>query len=139
MGSGSSRGEAGSGTRESSNSRVLLIIDDSAIVRETISSLLGFCFDEVLAVAYPDEAERILETKRITHLLCDNDFGETFPTGMDLIPEWRRRFPEIECAVLFTGDPFSNVDDLEGVDKIVVKPAQCDTLVSSLAVEPLDD
>jgi len=122
-----------SSDRVEKTSRILLIVDDHAIVRETMSELLCFCFDEVLVAANPYEAEPLLAERDVTHLLCDNEFGEGHPLGVAVIPRWRKRFPTIERAILFTGTAVGDVEQLPGVDRVVLKPAQCETLISTLA------
>lgn len=111
------------GSGEPAPKRVVLIVDDSAIVLRTASRILKPHFDDVFIADSPDDAAAVLEQHRVTHLFCDNDLGKDLPLGIDLIPQWKEQYPMIERAVLHTASEVPDPANLIGVDAIVAKPA----------------
>ncbi len=66
-------------------------------------------FEQVCFATHPDEAERILAEEEVTDLICDYDLGESLPTGTELMERWRKAFPQIQKAVLYSGADLSKI------------------------------
>ena len=81
-----------------------------------------------------ESAEQTLGKETITHLICDNELGEGVPKGSKLVEKWRREYPSIERAVLFTGDTYAAAGKTSGIDAVISKIRDFDALVKSLGL-----
>ena len=100
---------------------VLLIVDDERTVCRALSRLLDHKVKEILSATNPTEAEIVLRSGRITHLICDHWFGPGQPVGIDLVTRWKKAFPSIQRAVVLTGTDINKLDKGEAVDEILPK------------------
>jgi CheY-like chemotaxis protein len=89
-------------TEASTKNKNLLIVDDEPQMLRLMQRFLKNCFDEIFCITDPVAATGILENNKITHVLCDFDLDST-ANGMDFVVLWRREFPFIERAVIFSG------------------------------------
>lgn len=106
---------------QSGERRVVLVVDDEPVFCRAMARLLGRSFDAVLLAGTPEEAEQILETNPVTHLVCDYRLGRALPPGTVFVAKWRERFPNICRAVVFTGALDYYVKAAEGVDAVRAK------------------
>ncbi len=100
---------------------VLLIVDDERSVCRALSRLLDRQVQEILSATNAREAEIILRSGRVTHVICDHWFGPGQPLGTDLVTNWKSRFPTIQKAVVLTGTDINKLDGGTAVDKILPK------------------
>ncbi len=113
--------------------RVLLVVDDDENVCKALRRLLRRDFDEVMTAKSSSEAGSLLESKSVTHLICDYWLGRGQPLGVELIPTWRRRFPSIDRAVIFTGNEIDSIPVPLGVDRILSKSLDPMSLIKFLS------
>ena len=95
-------------------------------------------FEEVLVASDPVYATAVLETVRVSHLLCDAHLGvDTGPglgVGFAFVELWRREFAHIERAVVFTPVPLSWLEEPpDFVDAVVELKDTFEELVSALS------
>ena len=114
--------------------RVLLVIDDELMVCRGLARLLGPAFQSVHIAGNPGEAEQTLDREPITHLLCDHYLGPDQPTGLDLVPRWRERFPGIAVAVVLSGSEIHDIAVRKGIDGFVSKPPDASDLRVALGI-----
>lgn len=100
---------------------ILLIVDDESSVCRALSRIFRSCVDEVLTAFSPIEAETVLATKKITHLICDQWFGIGQPLGLDLVVKWKREHPSISRIVILTGTDVTQLEMPPDVDRIMDK------------------
>jgi CheY-like chemotaxis protein len=108
-------------TDEVSSRRQALVVDDEPIFCRAMSRLLGRAFDEVHLAGSPEEAEAILASKPITHLICDYRLGSNLPPGTVYIDKWRAEYPGITRAVVLTGALDYYVKASDGIDSVRAK------------------
>ena len=117
---------------------VALIVDDYNQVGHLISLLLDSEFDEVIACAGPDAAHTIMETKEITHLLCDYHLGaregEVAANGYQFAAFWRREFESLERVVVFSNTDLKGMPKPEEIDEVVSKSIGPHAIADSLLV-----
>jgi DNA-binding NtrC family response regulator len=112
--------------------RVLLIIDGEATVRRAFARVLKLDFDEVHTASGPNEASSVLEKQSVTHLVCGRSFGPDIPLGMDLIPKWRKTYPNINRALILTRGDIPSLATVPQVDCILPKPVAPESLLRAL-------
>ena len=103
--------------------RLLIVDDDETLARvakRSIESHHG-SFDRVFIASATAKAEAILKTENITVLLCDYDLGPHQPKGTALAADWRRRFPSIKNAFIYSGGNLSEIPKVTGIDAIFSK------------------
>ena len=89
--------------------KTLLIVDDEELVCRGVARGFRHAFEHICFATHPDEAERILADEEVTDLICDYNLGESLPAGTDLMERWRRAFPQIQRAVLYSGADLSQI------------------------------
>ena len=103
--------------------RVLLAVDDSQSMPRMYARILMAEFDEVLTANTPKEAEQLLRSNEVTHIICDYDLGKDEPTGVGLLSKWRIAYPTIVRAILITGTDLSLIDKTPPeIDSLIIKP-----------------
>ncbi len=112
--------------------RTLLVVDDEPQIGRLIARMIGRSFDAVHLATSRTEAEAVLVSHAVTHVACDFFLGAGTPLGHDLLAAWRKRWPAIRYAALFTGSPLEERASPEGINGIFVKPGGISDLVSSL-------
>ncbi len=119
-------------TGEAAKRFILLLVDDDSLVLQLLSRVFLPSFDEVLTATNSLDAEILVKTNHITHLVCDHDLGANEPNGLSLIPHFRKTRPEIERAVLFTGSNITRKAVPSSIDRVVVKTADVDELYDAV-------
>jgi hypothetical protein len=71
----------------------------------------------------------------VTHILCDFDLRRGDATGYLFVVLWRREFPRIERAVIFTGADVSGQQRPNEVDAVVCKADGPQAAVEALLFE----
>jgi DNA-binding NtrC family response regulator len=111
---------------------VLLIVDDESSVCRALSRMLGKRVDEIASAFSPQEAEMVLVSKEVTHLVCDQWFGMGQPLGVDLVAKWKEKYQSIQNIVLLTGTDETRLSPpTEGV-RIMNKTVNPDDLIAAL-------
>jgi DNA-binding NtrC family response regulator len=111
---------------------VLLIVDDESSVCRALSRMLGKRVDEIASAFSPQEAEMVLVSKEVTHLVCDHWFGMGQPLGVDLVAKWKEKYQSIQNIVLLTGTDETRLSlPTEGV-RIMNKTVNPDDLIAAL-------
>jgi len=116
--------------------KVALVVDDEPIFCRCMSRLLSRDFDEVHVAGTPSEAEVILDTYPVTHLVCDYRLGADLPPGSVYVDKWRSRYPTITRAILLTGALDYYVKSSEGIDSVRAKGIDPDEVLRAVLGEP---
>ena len=111
---------------------ILLVVDDDYQIRKMLIRFLSRNFDKVLAAATPTEAEQLLMTHKVTHLISDYDLGAEHQRGTELVAIWRRRYKSIERALLLTGCSLVDIEIPAAVDKYFLKGVDAKHLLEAL-------
>ena len=114
--------------------RIGLIVDDSAMTVKLMSRTFGKFFDQFYGATNPAEAEAILQTHPVTHLICDFDLGGEHPVGTDLVQKWRSLYPGIVRAIIFSGSRPSMIPTIPEVDAVLEKPSSIVALKAALQI-----
>jgi DNA-binding NtrC family response regulator len=99
----------------------LLVVDDESSVCRAVRRLLRDKFDEILTVETPADAEAVLASRQVTHLVCDQCLGPGQPEGLAVASGWRATYPSIRKLVILTGADVKNLTALPGVDLVLPK------------------
>ena len=124
---------------KSNSEFVLLIVDDERSVCRALTRLLDRQVRRIETATNPTEAEIILRSGNITHLICDHWFGPGQPLGIDLAARWKATFPSIRRAVVLTGTDINKLPRAEGVDRILPKVVDPDELIEVLELNATPD
>lgn len=111
---------------------ILLVVDDDPEMRKTLKRILSIHFDSVLTAGTPEEANEILSRHDVTQIVSDYDLGGNHPRGTELIVEWRKRYPSIRRALLFTATYLSESRIPEAVDHFFLKSENHNNLIKAL-------
>jgi CheY-like chemotaxis protein len=119
--------------------KAVLVVDDSDQICRMMKRRLAPFFEKVFTADDPEEATRILEEREVSHVLCDFDLGAGAgagdATGYLFVTLWRREFPEIERAVIFTGADLDSQRRPEEVDAVACKADGPQAAVEALLFE----
>ena len=100
---------------------ILLVFDDDRLNLRSIGRVLSGIFDRLLLAQTARQAEELLSTHPITHLLCDRCVAEHL-NGEEFIRQWRQRWPSIQYAALMTGGEVGLPVEFSMVDAVFRKP-----------------
>jgi DNA-binding NtrC family response regulator len=110
-------------TKRQNAKSILLVVDDESSVCRALSRILGKRVDEIISAFSPQEAETVLVSKEVTHLVCDHWFGMGQPLGIDLVVQWKQKHPSIRHVVVLTGTDVTRLtspgDDIFVMNKTV--------------------
>jgi DNA-binding NtrC family response regulator len=112
----------------------LLVVDDESSVCRVVKRLLKNRFDEIAIAETPADAETVLASCDVTHVICDHVLGPGCPRGLELASHWKAAHPSIKKIIVLTG---ANVADLglpPGIDFVVPKTTDPVDLASLLGV-----
>jgi CheY-like chemotaxis protein len=110
----------------------LLVVDDEELICRVLLRDFRNRFDKVLFATRLEEAERILESVEVTDLVCDYNLGEAVPRGTELLEKWRKAYPQIERAVIYTGTDTTKITPTEWIDSTVSKDLPLHCLLNAL-------
>ena len=113
---------------------ILLIVDNDPMVCRMLCRRLLSSFEELHTACTRETAEQKLAAEPITHLVCDNDLGLGVLKGSELVERWRKEYPSIERAVLFSGDMDVAAHKASGIDAVIYKTMDFDELAKSLGL-----
>ena len=108
------------------------MVDDDPQLRQMLVRLMSRYFDAVHPAHSIGEAERVLETHLVTHIVLDYNLGEHEQPGTDVVADWRARYSSIIRTILLTGCRVSFLDVPSAVDFCIVKGEDPLTLLSLL-------
>ncbi len=100
---------------------VLLVVDDESSVCRALRRLMGDRADEIITAQTPTDAETILHSRSVTHVICDHFLGPGQPKGMDIAKKWKDAFPSIRSVIILTGTNVKNLDPPETIDHVLPK------------------
>lgn len=112
------------GSGESGDGITLLVVEPSALARNSLFRLLKRHCAEVLLAADRPEAEAILASRRPTHLLCTSAFTA-------LVARWRVSYGLVRVVAL--SGRFVAVPQAAGIDQVLEKPLAPDSLIHALS------
>jgi DNA-binding NtrC family response regulator len=116
------------------NESVLLIVDDERSVCRALTRLLVGSIEQIQTATTPTEAEIILRSAKVTHVICDHWFGPGQPLGMDLVAKWKEQYPSICRAVVLTGTDINKLTLTDAVDKVLPKVVDPADLIEVLGL-----
>jgi CheY-like chemotaxis protein len=117
----------------------LLIVDDEELVCRGILRNFRHCFDQIFFATHPDDAERILQQAEVTNLVCDYYLGDSVPRGTELMIKWRKSYPRIKKAVLYTGADLSRIIPEMGIDSSISKSLPLSCLYKAVLSNEISD
>lgn len=115
-----------------SSKTILLIIDDETTVCNALRRLLRSKVDEILIAANSSDAENILNSKPVTHILCDHMLGPGQPKGLEIAQDWKQIHSSIQKIIILTGTTVYKKDAPVGIDCILPKITDPIDLISYL-------
>lgn len=113
---------------------VLLIVDDERTVCRALTRLLDRSVSRIQTATTPKEAEIILRSGKVTHVICDHWFGPGQPLGLDLVSQWKQTYQSIRRAVVLTGTDVEKLVKSDDVDKILPKVVDPQDLIEVLGL-----
>ena len=120
---------------EKRSKTILLIVDDESTVCRALSRILKKAADEVVCACSIRDAETILASQKITHLVCDHWFGPGQPLGLQQSLKWKKNHPSIQKAILLTGTDVVSEKAPPGLDKIMSKAVDPSEIVAALELK----
>jgi ActR/RegA family two-component response regulator len=116
--------------------RTLLVLDDEEEIGRLFLRYFRKRFEAVHVCHKSADAEAILSSEPITHVIADHYLGPGEPLGADLIARWRGQFPDIRHAVIFTGSQIPGPNRIRGVDEVYYKPSGFEDLINGVLEAP---
>jgi len=94
--------------------------------------LLNGKVDEIITAQTPVDAEVVLKTKPVTHVLCDHFLGPGQPTGLSIAHNWKQNYPSLKKVIILTGTDVNYLSQASGIDKIIPKTVDPVDLIKML-------
>lgn len=110
----------------------LLVVDDESAVCRALRRMLGGRVERIVTAETPQDAEAVLSSTAVTHLVCDHFLGPGQPLGTDLALQWRERYPSLVQVVILTGKDTAGIAAGGGIDHVLPKTTEPDRLVALL-------
>ncbi|MBN2341250.1 MAG: hypothetical protein JXX29_09975 [Deltaproteobacteria bacterium] len=108
-------------TDSTASDATLLIIDDESSVCRALSRILRKRAGEIVTAQTIVDAELVLDTKEVTHVLCDHLLGPGQPKGLETAIHWKQEYPSIQKLIILTGTDAAFGDPPAGIDKVLPK------------------
>ncbi|MCP4604832.1 MAG: response regulator [Proteobacteria bacterium] len=121
-----------SGSQMKPTQKIALIVDNDKQICRMLKRILMSGFDVVITATSPLEAEALLKTWAVTHLICDYGFGPDEPEGFEVVAKWRKECPSICRTVVLAGSDISGVHIPDEVDLILTKNVPREKLFRAL-------
>jgi CheY-like chemotaxis protein len=115
-----------------SGKTTLLVIDDDTSVCRAIRRLFKGRFNDVVFAETPADAETILASRAVTHVICDHMLGPGRPQGLELASEWKAMFPSIRKVIILTGANVKSFTTPPGIDLVLPKTIDPEELAAKL-------
>ncbi|HUT78612.1 MAG TPA: response regulator [Polyangia bacterium] len=110
----------------------LLVVDDESAVCRALRRMLRGRIERIMTAETPEDAETVLASTVVTHLICDHYLGPGQPLGMDLAAKWRVRYPNLKRVVVLTGKDVDGIEPASGIDHVLPKTTEPDRLAALL-------
>ena len=110
----------------------LLVVDDESAVCRVMRRMLRGKFGEILTAETPADAEAVLASRQVTHVVCDQCLGPGQPEGLAVAAGWRASYPSIRKLVILTGADVKNLAALPGIDLVLPKTTDLADLAALL-------
>jgi DNA-binding NarL/FixJ family response regulator len=94
--------------------------------------MLGGAVDEIRTALSPREGDAALRAGGVTHVICDQWFGNGEPLGVEVAAGWRAEHPTVTRVVIVTGRDVEQIRRPAGVDALVPKTATKEQLLAAL-------
>ncbi len=117
-----------------SGKKILLVIDDESSVCRVVRRLLRDKFDDIVAAQTPADAEIVLSSRTVTHVICDHVLGPGQPYGLQLASGWKEAYPSIRKVIVLTGANLSGIAAPPGIDLVLPKTTDPAELAGHLGV-----
>ena len=119
-------------------SKVLLIVDDCEQIGRAVKRILQSEFDKVYVTVDPAQATKILDSERVSHVLCDLNLGidDERTDGFVFAQLWRNTYPNLEKIFIFTGENIADLTIPDFLDGIIPKSAGMEQLSTALLQSP---
>lgn len=112
--------------------RSLLVVDDEPDLAPMFRRFLKRDFDEILEAESASQAESLLSSRPITHLVVDATLPDC-ASGAELIERCRKAAPSVAFAALFSGSAATMPSTAQpGVDGVFQKPDGFEDLLGAL-------
>ncbi len=102
----------------------LLVVDDESAVCRALRRMLRGKVDRIVTAETPEDAETVLSSTSVTHLICDHYLGPGQPLGADLAAAWRGRYPSLRRVVILTGKDVEDVEPSQDIDHVLPKTTE---------------
>ena len=119
----------------SKSTHSLLVADSYAPIHRLFQRCFKYQFDEVLAAENEQDAEQMIQSKDISHIVISGTIAESAPTA-ELIARWRSQYPSIERVILHTGRAISSINCLTEFDGVLSKPSTKNTMEKVVFGDP---
>jgi len=116
------------------NNPTIMIIEDEALFRETLSDYLGRYTDNIVTAASGDEViEKISVMEQLDLKLMDIDLPGK--SGVELLPIINKRFPTSQSIMITAYDDYAYVETCfaHNVFDYIVKPVELQPLVAKIS------
>lgn len=114
---------------------ILLVADNAPLMGRILAKEFEDFFDEILRVTELIEAENILKSRLVTHLVISERFSKEVESA-ELIRNWKQRYSNIGRAVLFTERKGSTIAFNTYVDALVRNPRSPNSILHALLEDP---
>ena len=111
---------------------ILLIVDDDPVMLQNLELICRAICDNVHTASNAIDAEQVFKTNRVTHLICDYELGNGLLPGTALITGWKKSFPSLQKAILFTATSIGEIDVPPEVDVVKSKEGRVEELILEL-------
>lgn len=119
-----------------SSESTLLVVDDESAVCRALRRMLQGRVGRIVTAETPEDAEAVLASTAVTHLICDHYLGPGQPLGMTLAARWRTSYPSLERVVVLTGKDVEGIEPVSGIDHLLPKTIDPDRLAVALGIGP---
>lgn len=118
---------------------VLLVVDDESAVCRALKRLLRNKAGEIISAETPRDAETILQTKRVTHVICDHLLGPGQPLGLDIAKTWKSKYPSLQRVAILTGTNLKELEHPASIDHMLPKTTDPVKLAEIMGFSPTTD
>ena len=112
----------------------LLLVDDDPRILKLLARRFRRVFRRVHLASTAKEADRLIRSHPISHIVCDYHLRHPWANGMDLLCAWRREFIKIDRAVLYTGASAAEIGEVpEEIDAVIQKGESLELIMVTFA------
>ncbi len=116
--------------------KILLVVDDESSVCRALKRLLRGRVDEIVTAQTPADAETVLRSTPVTHVICDHFLGPGQPNGGDVARNWKVDYPKIKVVAILTGTNIGDIEKAPGIDHLLPKTTDPVKLAELMGFSP---